>query len=222
MRPLINGTIVGLILGDPVKGMIVGATINLVYMGVVGVGTQLPANLGMAGTVGTIAAIIGGLTPEESLAVAIPVGIASIYLGTFRKTLFTGLVQYADRLAEEGNLKGIVLLQAVPSMITSIFTGQLPLFLVTIYGGNAVKGFIDAMPKQALDGLNTAGALLPAVGIGMLLTYMGRTRLLPFFFIGYLLAAYGSTDLMLAGLLGILVALVYVQLMRVEKEEDLV
>lgn len=34
-RPLVGGLVVGLILGNPVQGTIIGATINVIYLGLV-------------------------------------------------------------------------------------------------------------------------------------------------------------------------------------------
>lgn len=41
-RPIIIGPLVGVILGDPVTGLIVGGSLELVWMGLVGIGTSTP------------------------------------------------------------------------------------------------------------------------------------------------------------------------------------
>ena len=43
-RPLVGGLVVGLILGNPVQGTIIGATINVIYLGLVSAGGSLPAD----------------------------------------------------------------------------------------------------------------------------------------------------------------------------------
>ena len=57
-RPLISGIMVGLILGDPVKGCIVGAAINVTYLAQITAGGAQTMDEGLAGTVGTALAII--------------------------------------------------------------------------------------------------------------------------------------------------------------------
>ena len=42
MRPLVSGFLAGVILGDPVKGAMVGAQINILYLGFIGAGGALP------------------------------------------------------------------------------------------------------------------------------------------------------------------------------------
>lgn len=43
-RPLVCGAITGLILGHPVQGAVIGATINLVYLGFMSAGGSMPAD----------------------------------------------------------------------------------------------------------------------------------------------------------------------------------
>ena len=51
-RPLVCGMITGLILGHPVQGAVIGATINLVYLGFMSAGGSMPADMGLAGVLG--------------------------------------------------------------------------------------------------------------------------------------------------------------------------
>jgi len=219
-RPFISGTIVGLILGDPMKGMLVGATINLVYLGWISAGGSAPADIGFAGVIGTTVAITGNLTADEALAVAVPVGLLGAYLGTLTMTLCSVFPQWADRYAEEANTKGVGMVNVWPRQLLLLPFRIIPIFLVVMYGGDAVSGLLRALPQGAINGLNVAGAMLPAVGVAMLLMYMGRKKLMPFFFMGYLLAGYATKNLMLAATLGTVIALIYIQFVPAEMEAD--
>ena len=44
-RPIIIGPVVGLIMGDPVTGLVVGGQLELVWMGLNGIGTTTPPNV---------------------------------------------------------------------------------------------------------------------------------------------------------------------------------
>jgi PTS system mannose-specific IIC component len=211
MRPFVSGTVVGLILGDPMKGMIVGGTINLIYLGWISAGGASPADIALAGIIGTTAAITGNLTPEEALAVAVPVGLIGVYGNTFLMTVSSAFPHWADRFAEEANPTGVALVNMLPRQVLLFFLRFIPTFLVAMYGGQVVEGLVNALPEGAINGLNAAGGMLPAIGVAMLLTYMGRLPLLPFFLVGYLVAAYATTDLVFAGLLGAALALIYIQ-----------
>ena len=74
-RPLVCGAVTGLILGHPVEGAVIGATINLVYLGFMSAGGSMPADMGLAGVLGTVYAICGGLDTDTALALAVPIGI---------------------------------------------------------------------------------------------------------------------------------------------------
>ena len=48
-RPLVCGWIAGIILGDALTGAMVGASINLVYLGFISAGGSMPADMALAG-----------------------------------------------------------------------------------------------------------------------------------------------------------------------------
>ena len=101
-RPLVMGWIVGLILGDPVKGTIIGATINIIYLGFISAGGTLPSDSGMAGTFGTAFALVGGLDANAAMALAIPMGALGSLLWVVTMTYQSFFVRIADRWIEEG------------------------------------------------------------------------------------------------------------------------
>ena len=54
-RPIIIGPVVGLIMGDPVTGLVVGGQLELVWMGLNGIGTTTPPNV-----------VVGSASPRRS------------------------------------------------------------------------------------------------------------------------------------------------------------
>lgn len=71
-RPIIIGPLVGVILGDPVTGLIVGGSLELVWWGLVGIGTSTPPDVVVGSALATALAIKTGATYETTLALAIP------------------------------------------------------------------------------------------------------------------------------------------------------
>ena len=67
-RPLVAGTLVGLVMGRPVEGMAIGANINVLYLGWLSAGGSLPGDPGLAGYLGTALALGGGLGADAALA----------------------------------------------------------------------------------------------------------------------------------------------------------
>ena len=74
-KPLVAGTLVGFILGDPVQGCIIGAAINLPYVAFISAGGTAPQDPGLAGTVGTAWALAAGVDPSAAVTIALPLGL---------------------------------------------------------------------------------------------------------------------------------------------------
>lgn len=66
-RPIVMGPLVGLVLGDFQTGLVVGATLELAFMGNVTIGAALPPEITAGGILGTALAIsVGGGTGDIS------------------------------------------------------------------------------------------------------------------------------------------------------------
>ena len=66
-KPLVSGLIVGIILGDPVQGAVIGAAIQLPFIAYISAGGAPPTDPGLAGTLGTALAMAAGVKPEAAL-----------------------------------------------------------------------------------------------------------------------------------------------------------
>ena len=73
--PIVEATLVGLICGDVHTGLVMGATLQLIFMGFVGIGvTTLPNS--SAGTILAVAfACLSGLSADAAIALAMPVAL---------------------------------------------------------------------------------------------------------------------------------------------------
>ncbi len=103
-RPLVLGPLVGLVLGDMTQGIIIGATLELIFMGNIKVGAAIPPDVISGGVLGTAFAIMSGKGPEIALAIAVPVSILA-------EMLISGLFVFRpmfnsrfNRYAEAGKL----------------------------------------------------------------------------------------------------------------------
>ena len=59
-RPLVLGPLVGLVLGDMHQGIIIGASLELIFMGNIKVGAAIPPDVVTGGVLGTAFAIMSG------------------------------------------------------------------------------------------------------------------------------------------------------------------
>ena len=202
-RPLIGGTIVGLILGDVQEGMAFGAALNAVHLGFVSTGGSLPSDLVTAGYIGTALALTSGLDVDAALSTfGIPLGILGSFLWFGRMTLGSGLVHWADARAEQGDTAGVaaINLWAGQGLLFLFYT--VPTFLTVYYGQRGVDDLLNLIPDALIEALSVVGGMLPAVGIGLLLRTIGKPRLIPYFVTGFILAVYLELPIMVIALLG--------------------
>jgi PTS system mannose-specific IID component len=209
-RPLIAGTLVGLILGDPLKGMQVGAAINILYLGWLGPGGTLPSDLGLAGYLGTALALAGNLQPEQALALAVPLGLLGIIVWNTRMTVDAFFVHWADRFAEQGDINGVAFCNVVPSQILLFTITFFPVFFGVLFGAEAVGGVLASLPAWLLHGLEVTGGMLAALGIALNLRFLFRGWVIPYFFLGFILAATTSVNILVIGVVGTALAALHV------------
>ena len=69
-RPIVLGPLVGLILGDLQMGIVVGATLELAFLGQVSVGAYIPPNVIVGGVLGLTFAITTGKGAEIAFTMA--------------------------------------------------------------------------------------------------------------------------------------------------------
>jgi PTS system mannose-specific IID component len=202
-RPLIGGTVVGLILGDVQGGMAFGAALNAVHLGFVSTGGSLPSDLVTAGYIGTALALSSGLGVDAALSTfGIPLGILGSFLWFGRMTLGSGLAHWADARAEQGDAAGVAAINLWAGQGLLFLFYAVPTFLSVYYGQRGVDDLLRMIPDALIEALSVVGGMLPAVGIGLLLRTIGKPRLLPYFVIGFILAVYLDLPVIAIALLG--------------------
>lgn len=211
-KPLFLGFIAGCILGDPATGAIVGATINLVYIGNVGAGGSIPADTTLAGVLGTALAISGGLTAETALAIAVPAGLLGTLLHYGRMAWNSVFVSVAERMIDKGNSDKLWIVNVLLPQAVLLVLGGGVCALACYFGANYVTAIINALGGTVLALFSTVGGMLPAVGIGLTLLYIFKDDAKVFLFIGFLLAAVFNLNLVVCGVLGALMAIIYINL----------
>jgi PTS system mannose-specific IID component len=206
-RPLIAGTIVGLVLGNVQQGMAFGAALNAVHLGFVSTGGTLPSDLVTAGYIGTALALASGLDVDAALAAfGIPLGVLGGFLWYARLTIGSVFVHWADARAEHGDTTGVAAVNLWAGQGLLFIMYAVPTFVIVYWGQQGMDQVIALLPAHLLSALSVVGGLLPAVGLGLLLHGVGRARLIPFFLIGFLFSTYLELPLLVIALLGVAVA----------------
>ena len=141
-KPLVAGTLVGCILGDPVQGCIIGAAINLPYVAFISAGGTAPADPGLAGTVGTAWAMAAGIEPAAAVTIALPLGLLGTAIWVAHMTLDIPFVHVCDKAAEEGNLEKICFWHVVPPQILMFALCVIPATVATYFGADDVTDLV--------------------------------------------------------------------------------
>ena len=219
--PLINGTIVGLILGEPLLGMLAGATINLVYIGWISAGGTMPSNIGIAGVYGTALTILAHAEPELAIAFAIPIGLLGVLQFQLQMTINSIWVHRLDRNAENAELDKVWVNALLLPQITAFLINGIPAFILMAVGGEFFVDMMSHIPETIINALTVVGGLLPALGVAMLLKYLGKKKLIPYFVIGFFLTTYLNLGIMPLAILGACLAiLLYFSSQKSESEES--
>lgn len=206
-RPLVTGMLTGLVLGDMTQGIIIGATLQLIFMGINGVGAAVPPDQTIGTLIATAFAILSNQGAEIALTLAIPVAVAAQALDIFGRTFTTVFIHMADKFAQNGEYRKLEMAHYA-GLIVHFVRVSVIVFPAIYFGVDAVQSFIGMVPEPVLRGLEVSGGLLPAVGFGMLLTMLNIPYLFPFYFIGFALATFGGFSTIGVTMVAVCVALI--------------
>lgn len=205
-RPIVTGLIVGLILGDMKTGLIVGASLELVWMGMVPLAGAQPPNVVIGGIIGTSIAILGKLDAQAAIGLAVPFAVAAQAGITLLFTAFSPVMHKADEYAEEANTAGInkINYAGMAVLFVSYFIcGFLPIY----FGADKAAEIVNMIPQKIIDGLSVAGGMMPAIGFAMLLKIMLKKEYITFLLGGFLLVTYFKIPILALALIGLCIAL---------------
>ena len=192
-RPIIVATLVGLVLGDLQTGIIVGATLELVFMGAFPIGASNPPDFVSGTIISTAYIILSGSEVTAAVVLAVPIATLVLLFDNFMMTVvLTWASHIADKYAEQGDIRGVERVQI-------IFGIGNKLVLALVVG----LGYI----------LDVAAGVIPAIGFAMLARMMISKKTAAFLLLGFLMAAYFGISVTGIALFGVVVALIYVNFM---------
>lgn len=211
-RPLIACTLIGLILGDVTTGIIIGGTLEMLALGWMNIGAALAPDAALASTISTILAIAGKRELGEAISLAIPLAAAGQMLSVIAKTLTIPFQHAADKAADRGDLGAISRLHLACLIIFALRVAIPVVIVAYSVGTDSVRIMLESIPPVVTQGLNIAGGMIVVVGYAMVINMMRAPHLMPFLFLGFVVAAFTSFNLVALGVIGTIIAIVYIQL----------
>lgn len=207
-RPIIIGPLVGLIMGDLPTGLFVGGNLELVWMGLVGIGTSTPPDVVVGSALATALAIQTGADYATTLALAIPISLLA-QVGSIGVCICnTFFAHRADACAEKENYRGVEISHWLGSGLYFVFKFSM-IFLGFLIGGDVITAIVENIPAFIQEGLSQSSNLLPALGVGMLIQLTFDKKFGAFLFLGFVLATFMNMSTVGAAFVGVVCAWVY-------------
>lgn len=211
-RPLIACTLIGLVLGDLKTGIIIGGTLEMLALGWMNIGAAVAPDAALASIISTILVIAGKQDIGTGIALAIPLAAAGQVLTIIVRAITVGFQHAADKAIQTGNLTSLTVIH-ISALFLQAMRIAIPALLVAVsVGTDTVHAMLQSIPEVVTQGLNIAGGMIVVVGYAMVINMMRAGYLMPFFYLGFVVAAFTDFNLVALGVLGTVMAILYIQL----------
>lgn len=214
--PLFAGFFAGLVLGNVPLGLTVGATLELMVLGVGTYGGASVPDFMSAAIIGTAYAVLSGQKLEYAIGVAVPIGLLLTQLDILARLSNTFFQHKADKYAELGDADKVSRTNVI-SMVTWMLSRGIPVFIGLLFGSTVVNVINKYIPAWLMGGLKISGKILPALGIAILMRYLPLKKYFAFFIIGFVLVAYGNITMVGVALVGLAIAAIYLMVKKEAK-----
>lgn len=218
-QPIVACTLIGLVSGHLKEGVILGGSLQMIALGWANVGAAIAPDAALASVASAIIMVLGiqgGTTNVNtaittSIAVAIPLSVAGLFLTMICRTLSIPMVHFMDAAAEKGNFKTMEVWQIIAILMQGVRIA-IPAAALCVVPSAVVTDALNAMPAWLADGMAIGGGMVAAVGYAMVINMMATKETWPFFALGFVLAAIGQLTLIALGAIGVVLALLYLGL----------
>lgn len=198
-----NAVIVGAVMGDMKTAMIIGASLQLIYLGVISAGGNQPSDPCLASYIAIPFAMVSGLDTTAAVALAVPLGLLGPQITNLLYLAAGFFAQKGDKFIEKGDAKGMTRWAVIYVGIIRCLVFGIPVAIGLYFGAGALEGVLDNIPQFLTNGLSAIGSCLPAVGFAIIASLISKPKYMPFFFAGFFLIQYthiGTIPLLLLGL----------------------
>ncbi|MGX6978523.1 PTS mannose/fructose/sorbose transporter subunit IIC [Vagococcus elongatus] len=220
-QPLVACTLIGLVTGHLEAGVVLGGSLQMIALGWANIGAAVAPDAALASVASAIILVLGlegktGFTKGDistAIAIAVPLAVAGLVLTMVVRTLAVPVVHIMDSAAEEGDYKKVELWHILAVVMQGLRIA-IPAGALLFIPADVVQGALAAMPAWLTDGMAIGGGMVVAVGYAMVINMMATKEVWPFFAIGFVVAAITEITLIGLGVLGVALALIYLNLSK--------
>lgn len=205
-RPIVLGPIIGLLLGDLRTGVILGAELEILYLGITNVGGTSGTDACTSSGIAVAFAILHGISNEAAIALAIPLGAVGLIFRGFEPVIADLLQGIPDKFLEKDN-QFMYGFSAILCHCVMLLPGTIVTFLAVMFGGDLVNAVLANTPEFILNGATAFGKMMPAVGLAMMLTLLWNNKLSIFFILGFFVTKYTGINVLFLSILAVALAI---------------
>ena len=224
-QPLVACTLIGLVTGHLPECILLGGSLQMIALGWANIGAAVAPDAALASIAPAtimMLALNGGKVDTQkditkSIAVAVPLSVAGLFLTMVCRTLAIPIVHAMDAAAARGSFATIDRLQVVAILLQGARIA-IPAAALCFVPAASVTAALNAMPAWLAGGMSVGGGMVAAVGYAMVINMMETKEVWPFFILGFVLAALSELTLIALGLIGISLALIYLGLKGIAKQ----
>jgi D-glucosaminate-specific PTS system IIC component len=203
MFPLLVALPIGLLMGNVSEAMIIGCAISAMYVGLVAPGSEMPADMSLAGLIGIPIALSIGADTGTAIAIAVPFGVLGVFLNQIRRIINAKWAHMADKYALDANTGGIARSAMLYPLLMNFVLKFPPAFIAVYFGTDAVRAIINILPAFVLKGFAVAGGIMPAIGFAVLINLIAKGSTIGFFFLGFFVVRFFGVSSIQAACIGI-------------------
>lgn len=223
LDPIVAGFFVGALVKNIPLGLAIGATLELMSLGLWNYGGAIVPDYFVGAVLGTAFAALTKQPQAQAvasgLAVAVPVALFIPQLDIFFWSVSTFFIHKADTYADKHNDAGVARMHLLGLMPWYV-TRSLVMFFAIWLGATPIQHLISSIPAWLTNGLTAMAAILPALGFGILLTYLPIEKWWSFFIVGFVLFAYLKVPLLGVALIALAIIFIYASLVAKDKNEN--
>jgi PTS system mannose-specific IIC component len=218
-RPIVVGLVAGIVFGDIPTGVMIGASLEAIFLGAQVIGGAISAEPVNATVLAVCFSVVMGMDQGVAVSLAIPVGLVGgiLYMLVFN-VLMSIWAPVVDWAAGTGKVSAINFAHYFGWVLKYAILA-LPAFFAVLVGAEPVAALANQIPQNVLNGFTVCGQLLPATGMALLLKMIWDQKIAIFFLLGFVLVAYLKLPIM--GVLAIGAVIVAVTAMRDKEIFDL-
>jgi mannose/fructose/N-acetylgalactosamine-specific phosphotransferase system component IIC len=187
-RPVVAGPFIGIILGDPYTGLMVGAFIELLWIDRFPIGVYVPPNDSVVAILVTAGSILAGRelghVSRELMALSmllfIPFGIVGQKIDTRIMKSNDVLSCKASENASAGNIKGVAQKHTL-ALLKSLFSAVALILISLILGIQVLQLIFPLIPENTLKALSLIYFFVPIIGVAVALNTIKLRGIIPIF-----------------------------------------